>query len=97
MTMFSAPRNSVDIARSAGYKVIAAGQTTAAVGKTISRIIIVPETTSPGQVLLGTDVLFVGGATSVSSLAPISLSLFTQKNTPFTITTGTNVHVIVFE
>jgi hypothetical protein len=89
------------------YQTVAASQTGTvltgggggSVGDYLSHILVIPATTSPGQVLLLDGVtsitLFVGGATSVPSLAPIDvpLGVFSLSGA-WSITTGANVSVI---
>ena len=100
------------IARTNSKVAVAASQTkavlgaTGAVGDTLTRLVIVPTTTSPGAVTLydgsGSTglVLFNGGATSVGDLKPIMLNLDTQALTAATpgwfISTGANVAVVAF-
>ena len=87
------------------YETVAASQTaqvlgpTGALGDHIARLIIVPATTSPGNVLLldnATSItVFTGGATSVSSLTPIVVDLnMTSVSGAWKVTTGANVSVI---
>lgn len=89
------------------YETVAASQTgqvmggTGSKGDAIESILIIPETTSPGAVTLidgGTSIIiFVGGASSVSTLTPIVIWLNTKSvSGPWSITTGTAVHVIAF-
>ena len=83
---------------------VAASQTaqvlggTGAIGDFLHKVVIVPETTSPGQVLLldgaVSFTLFVGGASSVADLKPIDVELNEKTTTgAWKITTGTAVHV----
>lgn len=72
---------------------------TGAAGDYISHIIIVPATTSPGQVLLldnATSItIFTGGASSVSNLIPFVVALdMVSTSGAWKITTGANVSVI---
>ena len=88
------------------YEVVAASQTkqvlggTGAIGDTLSSVTIVPATTSPGAVTAYDDsgsaiTLFTGGATSVSNLQPINITLgMVSLAGPWAITTGANVSVI---
>ena len=87
------------------YETVAAGQTAQTLGATggagdyISGILVVPATTSPGNVLLldnATSItVFAGGATSVSNLVPffIPLGMFSVSGA-WKITTGSNVSCI---
>ena len=104
--------NTQVIARSTGKVAVAASQTkallgsTGAAGDTLTRLVIVPTTTSPGAVTLydGSGsaglVLFNGGATSVGDLKPVMLNIDTEATTAASpgwyITTGTNVAVVAF-
>ena len=87
------------------YETVAAGQTAQVIGTTgaagdyISHIIVIPATTSPGNVLLldnATSItLFAGGASSVSNLVPFVVALdMVSTSGAWKITTGTNVSVI---
>jgi hypothetical protein len=87
------------------YETVAASQTAQALGATgaagdyISHILVVPATTSPGQVLLldnATSItLFPGGASSVGSLIPFVVPLqMISVSGAWKITTGANVSVI---
>lgn len=87
------------------YETVAASQTAQVIGATgaagdyISHIIIVPATTSPGQVLLldnATSItIFTGGASSVSNLIPFVVALdMVSTSGAWKITTGDNVSVI---
>jgi hypothetical protein len=88
---------------------VAASQTdqvlgaTGAVGDVLDGLLVVPATTSPGNVLIqdgnGTEItVFLGGATSVADLKPffIPLGLIALAGTTpgWKITTGANVSVI---
>jgi hypothetical protein len=87
------------------YETVAAGQTaqvlgaTGATGDLISGILVIPATTSPGNVLLldnATSItVFTGGASSVSNLVPffIPLGMFSVSGA-WKITTGSNVSCI---
>lgn len=87
------------------YETVAASQTAQVIGATgaagdyISHIIIVPATTSPGQVLLldnATSItIFTGGASSVSNLIPFVVALdMVSTSGAWKITTGADVSVI---
>lgn len=87
------------------YETVAASQTAQVIGATgaagdyISHIIVVPATTSPGQVLLldnATSItIFTGGASSVSNLIPFVVALdMVSTSGAWKITTGANVSVI---
>ena len=87
------------------YETVAASATAQVLGVTgntgdyLRRLIIVPATTSPGNVLLldgSTSItVFTGGASSVNELRPIELDVDAISTTgAWKITTGTNVSVI---
>lgn len=87
------------------YETVAASQTaqvlgaTGATGDFISGILVIPATTSPGNVLLldnATSItVFTGGATSVSNLVPffIPLGMFSVSGA-WKLTTGASVSCI---
>lgn len=87
------------------YETVAASQTaqtlgaTGATGDFISGVLVVPATTSPGNVLLldnATSItVFAGGASSVSNLVPffIPLGMFSVSGA-WKLTTGANVSCI---
>lgn len=90
-----------------GYQMIAASQTgqvlggLGAKGDYVSHLLVIPATTSPGNLLLldkGTSMtLFTGGASSVPSLIPFTIPISaTSQNGPWSITTGANVAVMAF-
>jgi len=88
------------------YETVAASQTaqvlgagSGATGDYISKVIIIPATTSPGNVLLldnATSItIFTGGASSVSNLVPFTVDLgMVSASGAWKITTGANVSVI---
>lgn len=87
------------------YETVTASQRDQALGATggagdyIARVVIVPATTSPGEVLLldnATSItVFVGGASSVSDLKPFSVDLgMTSVSGAWKITTGADVSVV---
>ena len=87
------------------YETVAASQTaqvlgaTGAVGDFISGILVVPATTSPGNVLLldgATSItVFTGGGSSVSNLVPFLIPLcMVSVSGSWKITTGSDVSVI---
>jgi hypothetical protein len=89
----------------AEYETVAAGQTAQSLGTTglkgnyISHVLVVPATTSPGNVLLldnATSItIFTGGASSVGSLVPFTIPLgMYSVSGAWKITTGSNVSVI---
>jgi hypothetical protein len=107
------PKGNVQVvARTQNKQLVPAGQTKAvlgavgAAGDTLSLLIIIPATTSPGAVTLfdGSGsagiILFAGGATSVGDLKPIPLRLdsqaITAANPGWYVTTGANVSVAAF-
>jgi len=97
--------NTIAKAVEGDYETVAASQTaqvlggTGATGDFISHILVVPATTSPGNVLLldnATSItVFAGGASSVSNLVPfvIPLNLYSVSGA-LKITTGANVSVV---
>lgn len=87
------------------YETVAASQTAQALGATgatgdyISGVLVVPATTSPGNVLLldnATSItIFAGGASSVSNLVPFFIPLgMISVSGAWKITTGANVSCI---
>lgn len=87
------------------YKTVAASATatvmgaTGAAGDFLDGILVIPATTSPGNVLLldnATSItVFAGGATSVSNLIPFFIPIGAlSASGAWKITTGTNVSVI---
>lgn len=87
------------------YETVAASQTAQVVGPTgaagdfIAGLLIIPATTSPGQVLLldnATSItIFVGGAASVSNLIPFFVPLGIKSvSGAWKVTTGADVSVI---
>lgn len=87
------------------YETVAASQTaqvlgaTGATGDFISGLLVIPATTSPGNVLLldnATSItVFAGGASSVSNLVPFFIPLgMVSVSGAWKVTTGPNVSVI---
>lgn len=87
------------------YETVAASQTAQVIGGNgnlgdiMLGILVIPATTSPGNVLLldnATSItVFTGGATSVSNLVPFMIPLgIASVSGPWKITTGANVSVI---
>lgn len=87
------------------YETVAASQTaqvlgaTGATGDYLAGILVIPATTSPGNVLLldnaTTITVFTGGASSVSNLVPFFIPLGIKSvSGAFKITTGANVSCI---
>lgn len=87
------------------YETVAASQTaqplgaTGATGDYISGLLVIPATTSPGNVLLLDNAIsitvFTGGATSVSNLVPFFIPLgMISVSGAWKVTTGANVSVI---
>lgn len=87
------------------YETVAASQTaqvlgiTGARGDYLSGVLIVPETTSPGNVLLLDNAtsmtIFAGGGGSVVSLYPFFVPIGAKSvSGPWKITTGADVHCI---
>jgi hypothetical protein len=100
---------SVLIDQYAGYKTIAASQSASLCGATgaqydyLAGVLIVPASTSPGNVLIrdgnGSDItIFTGGATSIGDLrsfvVPLGLYAVAATTAGWRITTGANVSVI---
>ncbi len=87
------------------YETVAAGQTaqvlggSGAVGNYIHGLLVIPATSSPGTVILldgvTSIILFLGGASSVSTLIPffIPCGWFSQTGV-WSVTTGANVSVV---
>ena len=86
---------------------VAAGQTgqilggAGAKGDYLSHLLVIPATTSPGNVLLldgATSItVFAGGASSVPSLIPFTIPWGEMSSVgPWSITTGSNVSVVAF-
>lgn len=100
-------RVAVDTAQLDGseYETVAASQTAQVLGATggtgdfISGVLVVPATTSPGNILLldnATSItIFTGGASSVSNLVPffIPLGMFSVSGA-WKLTTGANVSAV---
>ncbi len=92
---------------SMGYETVAASQTaqvlggTGAVGDWLNRVLIIPATTSPGVVTVLDNAIsipiFVGGASSVATLAPFWADIGANSASgAWKITTGANVSVVAF-
>ena len=97
--------NPLPVAPSSDYETVAASQTGQALGATgatgdyLSFILVVPATTSPGNVLLldnATSItVFAGGASSVSNLVPFAIPIQAKSvSGAWKITTGANVSCI---
>jgi hypothetical protein len=87
------------------YETVAASQTaqvlgdSGAAGDYISRVLVIPATTSPGNVILLDGAIsitiFTGGAGSVSSLVPFFIPLgMASVSGAWKLTTGANVSCI---
>lgn len=88
------------------YETVAASQTdqvlggTGAAGDYLESVLVIPATTSPGNVLIqdgsGTEItIFTGGATSVATLHPFSIQIGAcSRAGAWSVTTGANVSVI---
>lgn len=88
------------------YETVAASQTTQTLGATgaagdyLVGLLVVPATTSPGNVQIkdgsnGAITVFTGGASSVSNLLPFYIPLGMRSvQGAWQVTTGTNVSVI---
>lgn len=96
---------SVDATTIDDYETVAASQTaqvlgaTGAAGDYISGVLVVPATTSPGNVLLLDNVtsitIFAGGASSVLSLVPFFIPIGAASvSGAWKLTTGANVSCI---
>lgn len=103
--MAVSPKLAENVFTGLNYETVAASQTaqvlgtSGAKGDVISHILVVPATTSPGNVILLDDAtsitVFAGGASSVSNLVPFAIPLgLISASGPFKITTGANVSVI---
>lgn len=101
----SAAGPSVTAVNPSQYETVAASQTaqplgaTGATGDFINGLLVIPATTSPGNVLLldnATSItVFTGGATSVSNLVPFFIPLgMTSVSGAWKVTTGANVSAI---
>jgi len=89
----------------AKYETVAASQTaqvlgsTGAAGDYIAGVLVVPATTSPGNVIIldnATSItIFTGGASSVSNLVPFFIPLGMKSvSGAWKVTTGANVSVV---
>ncbi len=96
---------SATVVNPSNYETVAASQTaqvmgsTGATGDYFQGILVVPATTSPGNVIIldnATSItVFTGGATSVSNLVPFFIPLgMTSVSGAWKVTTGANVSVI---
>lgn len=97
-------------ANGAQYETVAASQTdqvmgaTGAVGDRLDAVLIIPLSTSPGEVSIEdgstNTVIFAGGASSVTSLVPFLVPLGTRgivsASGGWEISTGANVRAIGF-
>lgn len=88
--------------RAGQYETVAAWQTAqvlggaGAIGDQIDEILVIPATTSPGNILLldgeTSITVFTGGATSIADLKPFTIQLGLKSvNGPWKMTTGANV------
>lgn len=92
----------------AKYETVAASQTDQALGATgeagdyLSHLLIVPASTSPGAVSIkdgaGSAItVFAGGASSVSSLVPFTVTIMAKAQAgAWKVTTGASVSAIAF-
>lgn len=89
----------------AGYETIAASQTGQALGATgakgdyLAGILVIPASTSPGNVLVldstTSITVFAGGASSVSNLVPFFIPIGAKSlSGAWSVTTGANVSCI---
>ena len=95
MTLLTRPAGSY-------YTTVAAGETyeVAGLGITLTRVLVVPATTSPGGVVIADGAtsitVFAGGASSVDFLKPIYIPLCLRSVIGvWKVTAGANVSVIV--
>lgn len=91
-----------------GFEAVAANATNAvlggagAIGDTLSHLVIVPASTSPGAVSIkdgsgAAITVFAGGAGSISSLVPFAVPLgAASQSGAWQVTTGANVSVVAF-
>ena len=104
-TTLSAISEQLALLDGAQYETIAAGQTAqvlgtvGATGDDVDGLLVIPATTSPGQVLLldnaSSITVFVGGPSSVSDLRPFHVPLHIRSvNGPWKVTTGADVSVV---
>ncbi len=88
-----------------GYETVAASQTAqvlgtaGATGDLLSGLLVIPATTSPGNVIIldsSTSItVFAGGSSSVSNLVPFFIPIGAiSVNGPWKVTTGSNVSVV---
>lgn len=103
--MTVSPKLAQNVYSALNYETVAASQTaqvlgtSGAAGDVIAGILVVPATTSPGNVLLldnATSItVFTGGASSVADLKPFWVPLgIKSASGPLKITTGANVSCI---
>lgn len=103
--MSVSPKLSEAVHTALNYETVAASQTAqvlgtaGSTGDVITGILVVPATTSPGNVILldnATSItVFAGGATSVADLKPFWIPLgIKSASGPFKVTTGSNVSCI---
>lgn len=101
----SASGISATVVNPSNYETVAASQTaqvmgsTGATGDFFQGILVIPATTSPGNVIIldnATSItVFTGGATSVSNLVPFFIPLgMTSVSGAWKVTTGSNVSCI---
>lgn len=99
------PKLAENVYSGLSYETVAASQTAqvlgtvGAIGDVIQRVIIIPATTSPGNVLLidnATSItLFAGGASSVTELKPIVVELGMKSvSGAWKLTTGASVSAV---
>ena len=105
VVLFDAAGSAVSGVSAAEYETVAASQTaqvlgaTGALGDYLAEILVIPATTSPGNVIIldnATSItVFTGGASSVSNLVPFSIPLgIVSVSGAWKVTTGANVSVI---
>lgn len=103
--MTVSPKLAQNVYSALDYETVAAGQTAqvlgsvGALGDVIAGILVIPATTSPGNVILldnATSItVFIGGATSVADLKPFWIPLgLKSASGAWKITTGANVSCI---
>lgn len=103
--MSVSPKLAQNVYTALSYETVAASQTAqvlgtaGAIGDVITGILVIPATTSPGNVILldnATSItVFTGGALSVADLKPFLIELGLKSvSGAWKITTGTNVSAV---
>lgn len=105
IALFLLPISSLAYDIEADYEYVAADQDlqicgpVGRVGDILERLILIPESLSPGRVFISDDIstdIFTGGDNSVSDLTPIviNLGMRAKGSAGWTVLTGGNVHAI---